>query len=43
LVVSEFAGAALELTHAVHFNPFAVDELCEGIRLALEAESFRFL
>jgi trehalose-6-phosphate synthase len=38
LLVSEFAGAALELTDAVHFNPFAVDELCEGIRLALEME-----
>jgi trehalose-6-phosphate synthase len=34
LLVSEFAGAALELTDAVHFNPFAVDELCERIRLA---------
>jgi trehalose-6-phosphate synthase len=38
LLVSEFAGAALELTDAVHFNPFAVDELCERIRLALEME-----
>jgi trehalose-6-phosphate synthase len=38
LLVSELAGAALELTDAVHFNPFAFDELCEGIRLAVEME-----
>jgi trehalose-6-phosphate synthase len=38
LLVSEFAGAALELTDAVHFNPLAVDKLCERIRLPLEME-----
>jgi trehalose 6-phosphate synthase len=38
LLLSQFAGSALELTDALLFNPFAVDELCEAIHLALEME-----
>jgi trehalose 6-phosphate synthase len=38
LLLSQFAGSALELTDALLFNPFAVDELCEAIRTALEME-----
>ena len=36
LLLSQFAGAALELTDAVLFNPFAIDELAEAIHQAVE-------
>ena len=36
LVLSQFAGAALELSDAVLFNPYAIDELAEAIRQAVE-------
>jgi alpha,alpha-trehalose-phosphate synthase [UDP-forming] len=36
LLLSQFAGSALELTDAVQFNPFAVDELAEAIHQAVE-------
>jgi trehalose 6-phosphate synthase len=36
LLLSQFAGSALELSDALLFNPFAVDELAEAIRQALE-------
>ena len=35
LVLSEFTGAARELTHAVHVNPFAVDPFADGLHAAL--------
>jgi trehalose 6-phosphate synthase len=36
LLLSQFTGSALELPDALLFNPFAVDELTEAIRQALE-------
>jgi hypothetical protein len=36
LLLSRFTGAARELSDAVLVNPFAVDEVAEAIRLALE-------
>ncbi len=36
LLLSQFAGAALELSDAVLFNPYAIDELAEAIRQAVE-------
>jgi trehalose 6-phosphate synthase len=36
LVLSQFAGAALELSDAVLFNPYAIDELADAIRQAVE-------
>ena len=36
LLLSQFAGSALELTDAVLFNPFAIDELAEAIHQAVE-------
>ena len=36
LLLSQFAGAALELTDAVLFNPYAIDELADAIRQAVE-------
>ncbi len=36
LILSRFAGAARELTSAVLVNPFAVDDVAEAIRLAVE-------
>jgi trehalose-6-phosphate synthase len=36
LLLSQFTGSSLELTDALLFNPFAVDELTEAIRQALE-------
>jgi len=36
LILSQFAGSALELTDAVLFNPFAIEELAEAIRQAVE-------
>jgi trehalose 6-phosphate synthase len=38
LLLSQFAGSAQELTDALTFNPYAVDELSEAIRMALEME-----
>ena len=35
LVLSEFTGAARELDHAVHVNPFAVDPFADGLHAAL--------
>ncbi len=35
LVLSQFAGAAVELTDAVLFNPFAIDEMAEAIYQAV--------
>jgi trehalose 6-phosphate synthase len=36
LILSRFTGAARELTNAILVNPFAVDELAEAMRQALE-------
>ena len=36
LLLSQFVGAALELTDAVLFNPFAIDEMAEAIHQAVE-------
>jgi trehalose 6-phosphate synthase len=36
LLLSQFTGSALELSDALLFNPFAVDEMAEAIRQALE-------
>jgi trehalose 6-phosphate synthase len=36
LLLSQFAGSALELSDALLFNPYAIDELAEAIRQALE-------
>jgi trehalose 6-phosphate synthase len=36
LILSRFTGAARELTSAALVNPFAVDEIAEAMRLALE-------
>lgn len=36
LILSRFTGAARELTDAVLVNPFAIDEMAEALRLALE-------
>jgi trehalose 6-phosphate synthase len=35
LVLSEFTGAARELEHAVHVNPFAVDAFADALHTAL--------
>jgi trehalose 6-phosphate synthase len=35
LVLSEFTGAARELTHAFLVNPYAVDAVAEALRAAL--------
>jgi trehalose 6-phosphate synthase len=35
LVLSEFTGAARELEHAVHVNPFAVDPFADSLHTAL--------
>ena len=35
LVLSEFTGAARELEHAVHVNPFAVDAFADALHVAL--------
>jgi trehalose-6-phosphate synthase len=34
LILSQFAGSALELSDAVLFNPYAIDELADAIRQA---------
>ncbi len=36
LILSQFTGAARELTEAVLLNPFAVEEIAEAVRAALE-------
>jgi len=36
LLLSQFTGSALELTDALLFNPFAVDEVSDAIHQALE-------
>ncbi len=36
LVLSQFTGTARELTDALLVNPYSVEEMAEGIRLALE-------
>ena len=36
LLLSQFAGSALELTDALLFNPYAIDELAEAIHQAVE-------
>jgi alpha,alpha-trehalose-phosphate synthase [UDP-forming] len=36
LLLSQFAGSALELTDALLFNPFAIDELSDAIHQAAE-------
>ncbi len=38
LVLSQFTGAARELTDAVIINPFSPEELAEGIRAAIEMD-----
>ncbi|HUQ87519.1 MAG TPA: trehalose-6-phosphate synthase [Vicinamibacterales bacterium] len=35
LVLSEFTGAARELPHAIHINPFAVDSFADAMNTAL--------
>jgi trehalose 6-phosphate synthase len=35
LVLSEFTGAARELEHAVHVNPFAVDAFADALHFSL--------
>src|SRR5207253_5425207 len=36
LILSQFTGAARELTDAVLVNPFSIDEMAEALRSALE-------
>jgi trehalose-6-phosphate synthase len=36
LLLSQFAGSAVELTDAILFNPFAIDEMAEAIHQAVE-------
>ena len=36
LILSQFTGAARELTDALLVNPFAVDEMAEAMRVRLE-------
>ncbi len=36
LILSEFAGAAQELSHAIHVNPYDVDDVAQAINRALE-------
>ena len=35
LVLSEFTGAARELDHAIHVNPFAVDAFADALHASL--------
>ena len=35
LVLSEFTGAARELEHAVHINPYAVEAFADALHMAL--------
>ena len=36
LILSEFAGAAQELSHAIHVNPYDVDDVARAVNRALE-------
>ncbi len=36
LILSQFTGAARELTGAIQINPYAIEEFAEAIRLAIE-------
>lgn len=36
LILSQFTGAARELTEAIQFNPYAIEEFAEAIKLTLE-------
>lgn len=36
LILSQFTGAARELTDAVQFNPYAIEEFTQAIKLTLE-------
>ncbi len=36
LILSQFTGAARELTDAVQFNPYAIEEFAESIKIAVE-------
>jgi len=36
LILSQFTGAARELTDAIQFNPYAIEEFAEAIKLTLE-------
>ena len=36
LLLSQFAGSSVELTDAILFNPFAIDEMADAIRQAVE-------
>ena len=36
LILSQFTGAARELTDAVQFNPFAIEEFAEAIKTSIE-------
>lgn len=38
LVLSRFAGSAIDLTEAIIINPYDLDEMVEGIRRALEMD-----
>jgi len=39
LILSQFTGAARELTSAVQFNPYAIEEFADAIRFSLEMPS----
>jgi trehalose 6-phosphate synthase len=36
LILSEFAGAALELKTAIQVNPYDIDQIAQGIRHAVD-------
>jgi len=36
LILSQFTGASRELTDAIQFNPYAIEEFAQAIKLALE-------
>lgn len=36
LILSQFTGAARELTDAIQINPYSTEEFAEAIRLAIE-------
>ena len=39
LILSQFTGAARELTDAVQFNPYAIEEFSDALKLAIEMPS----
>ena len=39
LILSQFTGAARELTDAVQFNPYAIEEFADALKLAIEMPS----